>query len=456
MKVLSITAGAAGMYCGSCGRDNALAVELLKRGHDVTLLPLYTPTTTDEENVSRHQVLFGGISIYLEQYLAMFRHTPRFLDRLWDSPRVIGALASRSLSTDPKLLGDMTVSMLEGDRGVLRKEFVKLTEWLAEEPVPDVVNLPNSLLIGLARPLREILKRPVCCTLQGEDLFLEGLIEPYRTKAIDLIRRQVQDVDCFLAVSDYYVPVMSRLLGIPPSRMAVVPLGINLSGYESSIARRAESATHERAQDDVFRVGYFARIAPEKGLHVLADAYQQFRRRTGGARVRLEVAGYLSRAHAAYLESVRASLGKAGLADEFTYRGAVDRNGKLAFLKSLDVLSVPATYDEPKGVFLLEAMASGIPVVQPRRGAFTEIVERTGGGVLVASDDPAALAEGLYSLWQDRALAKRLGQAGQAGVREHYAIARAADRLLEVYKALEVREVHEVPAGSGSSSHRSL
>ena len=37
-------------------------------------------------------MLFGGISIYLEQYLAMFRHTPRVLDRLWDSPRVIDGM----------------------------------------------------------------------------------------------------------------------------------------------------------------------------------------------------------------------------------------------------------------------------------------------------------------------------------------------------------------------------
>jgi hypothetical protein len=195
MKILSITAGSAGMYCGSCARDNALAVELLARGHEVTLLPLYTPTNTDETNVSRGQVLFGGISIYLQQHLALFRRTPRFLDRLWDSPRVIGAFASRSISTDPKLLGGLTISMLQGRRGVLRKEFDKLIEWLGAEAAPDVVNLPNSLLIGLAAPLREALKRPICCTLQGEDLFLDGLIEPYRHQALDLIQRQVRDVD---------------------------------------------------------------------------------------------------------------------------------------------------------------------------------------------------------------------------------------------------------------------
>jgi glycosyltransferase involved in cell wall biosynthesis len=439
MKILSITAGAAGMYCGSCSRDNALAVELIARGHDVTLLPLYTPTNPDEPNVSRDRVLFGGISIYLQQHLALFRKTPRFLDRLWDSPRVIGALASRSISTDPKVLGDLMISMLEGDRGVLRKEFDKLLEWLAAEPIPEVVNLPNSLLIGLARPLREALKRPVCCTLQGEDLFLEGLVEPYRSRALDLIRRQVADVDTFMAVSDSYVPVMAKWLAIPESRIAVVPLGISMKGYERRPARAGNG--------DVFRVGYFARLAPEKGLHFLAEAYILFRQRvsdSGSAtgRITFDAAGYLGRAEAPYLANVKRRLEAAGLADEFTYHGAVDRDGKLAFLRTLDVLSVPATYDEPKGVFLLEAMASGVPVVQPRRGAFTEIVEKTGGGLLVAPGRPAALADGLYALWKDRAQADALGARGFEGVRAHYTIAHAADRLLQVYESLAAQ-----PAG---------
>jgi glycosyltransferase involved in cell wall biosynthesis len=430
VKILSITAGAAGMYCGSCSRDNGLAAELIARGHEVTLLPLYTPTNPDEPNVSRDRVLFGGISIYLQQHLALFRKTPRFLDRLWDSPRVIAALASRSISTDPKVLGDLMISMLEGDRGVLRKEFDKLLDWLAEEPIPDVINLPNSLLIGLARPLREALKRPICCTLQGEDLFLEGLIEPYRSRAIDLIRQQVADVETFIAVSDYYVPVMAKLLAIPESRIAVVPLGINMKGYE----RRPPRA----GRGDVFRVGYFARLAPEKGLHILAEAYILFRQkaRPDPGRIAFDAAGYLGRAEVPYLEKVKRRLEEAGLADEFTYHGAVDRDGKLAFLRTLDVMSVPATYDEPKGVFLLEAMASGVPVVQPRRGAFTEIVEKTDGGVLVAPDDPAALARGLHELWSDRARADALGARGFDGVRAHYTIAHAADRQMQVYQAL--------------------
>jgi len=437
VRILSITAGAAGMYCGSCSRDNALAVELLARGHEVTLVPLYTPTNPDEPNVSRDRVLFGGISIYLQQSIALFRKTPRFLDRLWDSPAVIGAFASRSLSTDPKLLGDLMISMLEGDRGVLRKEFAKLLDWVAEEPVPDVVNLPNALLISLAGPLREALQRPIVCTLQGEDLFLDGLVEPYRSRASDLIRRQTANVDRFIAVSDFYVPVMAKRLAVRESQIAVVPLGINMKGYQQrrppSLAHQPASFGGQAPSGGLFRVGYFARIAPEKGLHALADAYIHFRKRAGAAPdIRLEAAGYLSRADTPYFENVKRRLEAAGLLSEFTYRGAVDRDGKLAFLQTLDVLSVPAPYDEPKGVFLLEAMASGVPVVQPRRGAFTEIVEKTGGGLLVPPDDPQALGDALFELWQDRGKAAALGERGFQGVRAHYNVTHSADRFLEV------------------------
>src|SRR5262245_46069255 len=428
------------MYCGSCSRDNALAVELLARGHEVTLVPLYTPTNPDEPNVSRDRVLFGGISIYLQQSIALFRKTPRFLDRLWDSPAVIGAFASRSLSTDPKLLGDLMISMLEGDRGVLRKEFAKLLDWVAEEPVPDIVNLPNALLISLAGPLRKALQRPIVCTLQGEDLFLDGLVEPYRSRASDLIRRQTADVDRFIAVSDFYVPVMAKRLAVSESQIAVVPLGINMKGYQQrppSLANTPASFGGQGPSGGLFRVGYFARIAPEKGLHALADAYIHLRKRTGAVSdIRLEAAGYLSHADTPYFENVKRRLEAAGLLSEFTYRGAVDRDGKLAFLQTLDVLSVPAPYEEPKGVFLLEAMASGVPVVQPRRGAFPEVVEKTGGGLIVEPDNPAALADGLFKLWNDRALARSLGERGAVGVRLHYSIQKSTDRQLDVYERM--------------------
>jgi glycosyltransferase involved in cell wall biosynthesis len=427
MRILSITAGAAGMYCGSCFRDNALAAELIRQKHDVTLLPVYTPTRTDEENVSdQEHVLFGGINVYLQQKSSIFRHLPRFVDRLIDAPRVIRALSGRSVSTSPSLLGELTISMLQGESGVLRREFAKLVDWMQHEPLPDVINLPNSLLIAMAAPLRRSTGRPVCCTLQGEELFLDGLRPPYRDEALRLIREQVPTVDRFVAVSEYCARHMSSYLGVAPERMSVVPLGIPLDGYE----RREPSITSPR------RIGYFARIAPEKGLHELAEAYIRLHARMGSATPRLVAAGYMSSADAPYLARVTRQLEAAGCGERFSYHGELDRAGKLDFLRGLDVLSVPATYDEPKGMFLLEAMASGVPVVQPRRGAFIEVVEKTGGGVLVDPDSPERLADGLFDVVTNPVLSADLSRRAFEGVRRHYDIRQSAEQLLSVYAAL--------------------
>lgn len=429
MKILSITAGAAGMYCGSCARDNALAAELMARGHDVTLIPVYTPTRTDEPNVSRPKVLFGGISVYLQQYSRLFRWTPQFLDRFWDAPGVIGAFAGRMVSNDPRMLGDLTISMLQGESGVLKKEFDKLIAWIRAEPLPDVINLPNSLLIALAQPLRRAVDRPVCCTLQGEELFLEGLISPYRERALEAIRAQISHVDRFIAVSEYCAQFMSRYLRIPRDKISVVPLGINMKGYEQR---------PPPAAGDPFRIGYFARIAPEKGLHVLADAYIRFRKTVNEGTFRLEAAGYTSPDHMSYMDGVKQTLAKAGLAEEFTYHGVVDREGKLTFLKRLNVLSVPATYDEPKGLFLLESLGCGVPVIQPRRGGFIEIVEKTSGGVLVEPDNADALAAAFVEAWMNPAETALIGEKGFAAVRKHYSVQESAAKLVEAFESLTV------------------
>jgi glycosyltransferase involved in cell wall biosynthesis len=266
----------------------------------------------------------------------------------------------------------------------------------------------------------------VLCTLQGEELFLSGLEPAYRDRALTLIRSHVQHVDRFVAVSEFCAEYMSTLLQIPRGRVSVVPLGIRFNGYEPRVERPAGGA---------FRVGFFARIAPEKGLVLLAEAYVRLRKQMGGAPATLKVAGYMASNHQAYLETAHSVLSQAGFGAEFSYEGSLDRPGKLAFLRGLDVLSVPATYDEPKGMFLLEAMAAGVPVVQPRRGAFTEVLEKTGGGLLVPPDDPEALADGLHHVWTDQRLAARLGQQAFHGVRAHYSVATSAQQLVDVYQS---------------------
>jgi len=426
MRILSLTAGAASMYCGSCLRDNALAARLIKLGHDVTLLPFYTPTLTDEENVSRQQqVFFGGISVYLEQHSSLFRKAPRFVSRMLDAPAVIKAFTSGSISVDARELGALTVSTLRGEQGHQKQEIDKLIEFLRDEPAYDLANIPYALLISLAAPLKRQLNCPVVVTLQGEDLFLDALPEPYRAEALGLVRTQVAHVDLFIAVSDYYARFMQDYLGIPPHKMRVAKLGVTVDDLTATTRTRTEP----------FTIGFFARIAPEKGLHNLAEAYRILRTEKGLPPSRLVVAGYLPPEHRGYLEGIGARLSAAGLGDEFVYRGTLDRAKKVEFFHDIDVLSVPSPYHEPKGLYLLEAMACGVPVVQPNHGAFPEMIARTGGGVLAASESGADIAEALYELWRDPDRAAELGRDGAAGVRAHYTTDHMAREVLAAYQS---------------------
>lgn len=422
MRILQLTAGAAGMYCGTCLRDNSLATALLRMGHDVTLVPLYTPTLTDEANVSQDKIFFGGISVYLEQNWALFRNTPWLLDRLWDSKAALKAAAKRTIPVDPHFLGAMTISMLEVENGRLKKELRKMLSWLESEPRPDIINIPYTLLIGLAAPLKRSLDAPIFCTLQGEDLFIEGLKEPYRERALGLIRQNIPHVDRFLAVSDYYADFMCRYLGIPEHKMEVARIGISTEGYRMSVPSPKSSG-------EKIRIGYFARIAPEKGLHVLAEAYRLVRAEEPDCI--LEAAGYIAPEHRRYLNGIERQMEQWDL--PFHYHGVVDREHKIAFLQTLDILSTPTVYSDPKGIFVLEAMAAGVPFVQPAHGTFREMAERTGGGILVEPDNPPDLAAGLLRLIRDSELRATLARKAYEGVRAHYTVEQMASQTLAAF-----------------------
>jgi len=301
-----------------------------------------------------------------------------------------------------------------------------------------VVVLPVSLLLGLAPPLARALGRPIVCTLQGEDLFLDGLSEEHRRRCKELIGTHATHVSAFLATSDYYAQHMAGYLGLERSAIQCVPIGIHLDGHDPS----------PRARSDPFTLGYFARVAPEKGLLLLAEAYRILRQELGLPPSRLRAAGYLAPEHRPYLRDVESRLRSWGLEDEFRYEGELDRPGKIAFLRGLDVLSVPSPYAEPKGLYLLEAMANAVPWVQPRHGAFVEIHEKTGGGLLFEPNDAADLARKILELHAQPERAAQLGQRGAAGVRAHYSAARMAEKALEVLAGV-VQAPHLAAAAKG-------
>lgn len=448
MKIAYVTAGAADMICGTCLHDNALASALLRLGHDVALIPTYTPLRTETADVSIGRVFFGALNVYLQQKVGAFRHTPAAFDRLLDSPGLIRRVARLGASTDPTELGDLTCSMLAGEEGFQRKELDRLVAWLRDDLRPEIVHLSNSLFAGFARSLKRELGVPVVCSLQGEDLFLEGLREPWRSAALTRLRERAQDVDAFVAHSEWYAEAMTGLLGVERDRVHVVPLGIDLDGFPEP-----GSGAEPRSPEGVVTLGYLARIAPEKGLHLLVEAFCSLASDPAvKGRLRLKIAGWLGRRDRPYFSTLLDKVDSCGLAADFEYLGEVDRAGKSRLLRSLDVLSVPTTYQEPKGLFVLEALAHGVPVVLPRHGAFPEMVAATGGGVLVEPGASAHLAQGLARLIADPALRAELGRQGRAAVRQRFTAEVEAEGVLTLYRQVAQQRGEPVPGVAVTAS----
>ncbi|QDU25183.1 Glycogen synthase [Anatilimnocola aggregata] len=428
-KIAYLTSGAAGMFCGSCLNDNAVARELLALGHDVQLVPLYTPIRTDDQDVSLDQVFFGGINVYLQQQTSLFRWLPSWLDRWIDRPWIIDLATRFGGKLDYQKLGGLAVSMLRGEQGFQSKEVHRLVDWLAGEAQPEIVIFSNILTAGCVPELKRRLPAKVLVLLQGDDIFLRELKPADLQQALAEIRRLSDHVDGFLAHSRYYADAMSEFLGIDRAKIYLLPLGVHGSDLVPDVTVDPTTAgTTSRPPT----VGYLARLAPEKGLHILAEAWLRLRKMPGTENAQLKIAGWMGAQNHDYAHSIFQQFDKVGLRDEYEYLGEVDRAGKLHLLRSIDVLSVPTTYQEPKGLFVLEALAAGVPVVQPAHGAFPEMLTELGGGLLHRPEDAHHLAERLHEMLTNPELHQQLRERGQIAVLERRTNRVAAEVLLEI------------------------
>lgn len=432
MRIVYLATGAGGMYCGTCLHSNTLAAALCKAGEDAILVPAYTPIRTDEENVSAGRVVFSALDVYLQQKSGLFRHTPWFLDRLLDRPTLLGWLGKHSSTTRPEALGELTVSMLQGEEGRQRKELEKLLHWLRHQIQPDVVHLCNVLMAGMARQITRRLGVPVVCTLSGEDIFLEKIPEPHYSQARTLLGQRCGDLAALISLNRYYADFMAQYLPVARDRIHVIPPGLNLAGHGDRLQPQP-GAGPEPSAGRVVTIGYLARICPDKGLHLLAEALESVVEQDDLPPVRLHAAGYLAKGDAPYLAGIEARLQQRGLAHRFQYLGELDRCGKTAFLQSLDVMSLPTVYRESKGISVLEAWANGVPVVLPAHGTFPELVEDTGGGLLCEPHDARALADALKQLIQHPDQAAECGRRAQQAIYARYHADLMAQRTIELY-----------------------
>lgn len=416
------------MYCGNCFRDNALVAALRRMGHQVLMVPLYLPLTLDEEDQSAGTpIFFSGINVYLAQKSTLFRGAPAWLRDVFTSRNLLQWAAGKAAKTRPQDLGELTLSMLRGEAGNQARELDELVAWLKAQPLPDVICLSNALLLGMARRLKLDFGAPVVCTLQGEDSFLDALPDTHRNACWQTLAERAADVSLFVAPSQYFGNLMRDRLGFPDQRLRIVYNGISLDGYASAhspLAPRPSPPT----------LGFFARMCREKGLDILVEAYIALRQPGRMNSLKLRIGGSCGPADQPFVNSLRARLEAVGLLGDVEFCPNLDRASKLAFLQSLSVFSVPAVYGEAFGLYLIEALAAGVPVVQPRSAAYPELVAATGGGLLCEPSDPLALADAIEELLSDPGRARALGEAGRKFVREKFSAESMARQTLRIYQ----------------------
>ncbi|MCX7933985.1 MAG: glycosyltransferase family 4 protein [Planctomycetota bacterium] len=419
MRILHLAAGAADLYCGACQRDAALRKALIALGHEVEIVALYTPLRVDEDlALPPGPILYGGLNVYLQQISRLFRWLPMWADRLFAAPALLRFLSSFAIETRPPRLGALTVSMLSGHEGRQSKELDRLIAYLSGRPRPDVISLSNSLLSGVAPALKKVLNTPLVCSVQGEDLFVDALSEPFRTQSRHLLRCNAKHIDFFVAPSHYHADRMVELLAIPAEKMAVVRTGVAVDKFR-------------RLQHPIvppLRVGYLAAITPAKGLDLLVEAIAPLAERHPGA-LELHIAGKIL--NQKYWHHIHHRLQQMRLHISARYAGELSGTAKTAFLQNLNAFAAPSRLPEPRALAAIEALAAGAPIVAPNFGVFPEIISLTGGGLLYTPGEAADLRRILQHLLSDD-MVRQLSHNASDGARRHFALERMAEEFADL------------------------
>ncbi|OQY28111.1 MAG: hypothetical protein B6244_08385 [Candidatus Cloacimonetes bacterium 4572_55] len=425
MKIVHIVPGSGGsFYCENCLRDGLLVRSLRDSGHDVTMIPMYLPLFVDEPKITGNTPIFyGAINVYLKQTIPIFRKAPQWVERFLDSPFLLKIAAKKSGSTRAYGMEKMTLSMLRGDEGNQANELEKLTTWLKKEIKPDVVHLSNALLLGLADRIKRETGATIACMLQDEDQWVDAMRDEYIQLVWDAMAEKGKVVDVFFPVSRYYADVMKSKMRIPDEKIYPVYPGIDLDGYQPA-----------SLDLDPPTIGYLSRISRSHGFDILVDAFIRLKQDPDFRNLRLRVTGGKTTDDDDFIESQRQKLEKNGFLSDVDFIPDFDRKNRLEFLKSLSLLSVPVRKGEAFGVFQIEAMASGVPVVQPKIGAFPEIVETTRGGVVYHPNNAETLSDAIRSLLSHPDHIREMGIHALESVRNRFSVEQSTKDMIHAYQ----------------------
>jgi glycosyltransferase involved in cell wall biosynthesis len=425
MRIMHIIPGSGGsFYCGNCLRDSKFVEAMRRSDHQVVKLPMYLPLFADEHDLSREiPVFYGAISIYLKQIFPLFRRAPGWFDRALNSKPMLKLASRFAGSTRAKGLEEMTVSMLLGEQGQQKEELDRMVDWIVENCDPDVIHLSNALLLGLAGQLSERLKVPVICTLQDEDVWVDVMKPSARDHVWKLMSTRADHVNEFISVSDYYAGVMKEKMNLPAEKLSSVHIGVDPDDYEVKPVSGKKR-----------NIGFVSRMCHENGLDILVEAFILLKQKEEFGDVGLVLTGGSTGDDRGFLQGIRKRIHDSGLQDEVEFYGDFEEKGLKHFMEKVMVVSVPVRNGEAFGIYLLECMVSGVPVVQPELGAFPEIISLAGGGIVYAPNTPQSLAEALEGLLTDLGELEQISQKGIEGVRDHFHIEVQAERMIRIYE----------------------
>ncbi len=425
MKITYIVPGFGGtFYCGNCLRDSAFPKALKSHGHDSVTLPLYLPHSIEEFSQQDDMpVFYGAVNIYLKQNFKLFRHMPKWLYSFFNSPFILKYASKKSGSTKAEGLEEMTISMLKGEEGFQREELEQLVYYLKHHEKPDVVHLSNALLIGLAAKIKEELNVPVFCSLQDEDVWINAMAEHYKPKLWLLMCEKAKDVDAFIAVSNFFKNVMQKNMNIPDGKIHVIPLGVDPALYKVSLPAKKP-----------FAVGFLSRLNEENGFGILVDAFIKLKSKPEFANAKLILTGGKTADDNSFVDKQIKKLQKNKILNDVEFIEDFRTLALEKFFGKLSILSVPVINGEAFGLYQLESLASGIPIVQPNIGAFPEIVAASEGGVIYSPNTADALAEKLDEVLSDPAKLHRLSINGRKAIEEKFNLNKTTEQLVEIYK----------------------
>ena len=426
MRIVQIIPGSGGtFYCQNCLRDMELVRTLQRQGHDVIVVPLYLPISVDDASAKSKPAFYSAVALYLRHTCPVLdRALPAAFWRMLDSMAVLRFAAHRAGSTRAAGLGDITVSMLQGEQGRQAEELERLVAWLRDDldSRPDVVVLSNALLLGLARRIKAVLNVPVVCWLQDEHVWADAMTPDESRNVWQVVRERAAEVDGLVAVSRYYAQRMSTTLALPPGRVRTIHIGVDPVDTPANLTCSPRT------------IGFVSRLAEGEGFGLFVDAFIELHRDPRFADVRMKATGGMT--NQKYVKRQWRRLCVAGLSALAEIDPDAFQHERASFVSSLTLLSSPVPEGEAFGSYVIEAMAAGVPVVEPTVGAYPEIFQEAGCGVLCPVADAKTLAETWASLLADPKRMADEGRRGREAVSRHFNLDRMARETVAYYESL--------------------